>query len=102
MEKAPGVQLFQKREEMAEIEKLELIKNLTDIEAQFSAIRFPAYGGLYHRTSASDLKYRYLALDGSVDPSNSFRIGPSSDRSFTVVKGGVDQGPCEYSVTTIP
>ncbi|PYI02010.1 phosphotransferase enzyme family protein [Aspergillus sclerotiicarbonarius CBS 121057] len=84
MEKAAGVPLFQKWPDMAEIEKLELIKNLTKLEAQLSAIRFPAYGGLYLRADARDPKSHYQMLDDSIDASNAFCIGPSCDRSFHV------------------
>lgn len=104
MEKAAGVPLFQRWADMAEIEKLELIKNLTKLEAQLSAIQFPAYGGLYLRADASIPESHYQILDRSIDPSNSFCIGPSCDRSFHVdpgiklgqSKGDFDQGPCEY------
>ncbi|GAQ03979.1 hypothetical protein ALT_1300 [Aspergillus lentulus] len=47
MEKAAGVPLFQRWADMAEIDQLELIKNLTKLEAQLSSIQSPAYGGLY-------------------------------------------------------
>lgn len=50
MEKAAGVPLFQRWGSMTEFDKLQLIKNLTKLEAQLSAIQFPAYGGLYLRT----------------------------------------------------
>ncbi|KAJ9261706.1 hypothetical protein DTO195F2_3964 [Paecilomyces variotii] len=63
MEKAAGVPLFQRWANMKEIEKLELIKNLTKFEAQLSAIRFPAYGGLYLRADASVLKFHRHLLD---------------------------------------
>ncbi|RAL04249.1 uncharacterized protein BO80DRAFT_422605 [Aspergillus ibericus CBS 121593] len=84
MEKAAGVPLFQKWPSMAEFDKLELIKNLTKLEAQLSAIRFPAYGGLYLRADARDPKYHYEMLDSSIDASHTFCIGPSCDRSFDV------------------
>ena len=104
MEKAAGVQLFQRWADMADIEKLELIQNLTKLEAQLSAIRFPAYGGLYLQADASVPESHCLMLDESIDPLNSFCIGPSCDRSFHVdpgiklgrSNGDFDQGPCEY------
>ncbi|PGH27295.1 hypothetical protein AJ80_01005 [Polytolypa hystricis UAMH7299] len=99
MEKAAGVPLFKQWGDMAEIEKLELIKNLTKLEAQLSAILFPAYGGLYLQADANHLKCQ--ELDRRIDPSNSFCIGPSSDRSFgtdlaadfSPQSGNIDQGP---------
>ncbi|KAJ5634871.1 hypothetical protein N7528_002713 [Penicillium herquei] len=49
MEKAPGIPLFQVWGTMPEFDRLHLIKNLTELEAQLAAIKFPAYGGLYLR-----------------------------------------------------
>lgn len=79
MEKAAGVPLFQQWGSMTEFEKLQLIKNLTKLEAQLAAIKFPAYGGLYLRT---DLNRSNRSLDSDIDPSQSFCIGPSCDRAF--------------------
>ncbi|KAI2887441.1 hypothetical protein CBS11852_7504 [Aspergillus niger] len=62
--------------------KLQLVQNLTKLEAQLSAIRFPAYGGLYLRDYLQNSDYRCLLLDDNVDPSQSFSVGPSPDRSF--------------------
>jgi hypothetical protein len=103
MEKAPGVQLYERWGEMKKIEKLELIKHLTQLEAQLSAISFPAYGGLYLRADADCL--RHHDLDGSLDEQQAFCIGPSPDRSFGVDDGvaglssgdeSIDNGPCRY------
>ncbi|EAW13223.1 uncharacterized protein ACLA_016690 [Aspergillus clavatus NRRL 1] len=80
MEKAAGVPLFEQWGAMAEIDKLELIKNLTKLEAQLSAISFPAYGGLYLQEDAVGLKRQ--DLDEIIDPDTSFCVGPSPDRSF--------------------
>ncbi|KAF9887177.1 hypothetical protein FE257_010431 [Aspergillus nanangensis] len=101
MAKAAGVPLFQRWVDMAEIEKLELIKHLTKLEAQLSSIQFPAYGGLYPRADARVQNFHSQILDGSIDSSNSFCIGPSCDRSFYInpatdviqSKGDFDQGP---------
>ncbi|KAI2899918.1 hypothetical protein CBS63078_7170 [Aspergillus niger] len=62
--------------------KVQLVQNLTKLEAQLSAIRFPAYGGLYLRDYLQNLDYQCLLLDDNVDPSQSFCVGPSPDRSF--------------------
>ncbi|KAJ6170948.1 Aminoglycoside phosphotransferase [Penicillium chermesinum] len=82
MEKAHGVPLFQRWGSMTEFEKLQLIKNLTKLEAQLSAIQFPAYGGLYLRTGGIPGSTR--PLDNDIDPSESFQIGPSCDRAFNL------------------
>ncbi|KAI9042825.1 aminoglycoside phosphotransferase family protein [Aspergillus affinis] len=80
MEKANGVQLYDRWGEMAEIEKMELIKHLTQLEAQSSATSFPAYGGLYLRDDASRLKHQ--DIDDDVDKDNLFYVGPSPEASF--------------------
>lgn len=96
MEKAPGVPLFQQWANMTEFEKLQLIKNLTQLEAQLSAIRFPAYGGLYLRT---DMSRWNKPLGSEIDPSRTFCIGPSCDRSFDAdLNMENDQGPCTLPV----
>ncbi|KAL4919143.1 phosphotransferase enzyme family protein [Aspergillus aurantiobrunneus] len=83
---------------MAEIKKLELIKNLTQLEAQLSAISFPAYGGLYLRTDADRLKHQ--DFEGNVDEQHSC-IAPSPDGSFDIDaaadlptgNGSINNGP---------
>ncbi|KAL4756226.1 uncharacterized protein BDW70DRAFT_164694 [Aspergillus foveolatus] len=85
--------------EMTEIEKLELIKHLTQLEAQLSAIAFPAYGGLYLRADADRLKSQ--DLDGDMDKQQLLCVGPSPGRPFDVdtvaniptEKGSVNNGP---------
>lgn len=92
MEKATGVPLFQRWGSMTEFEKLQLIKNLTKIEAQLSARQFPAYGGLYLRTG---IRGSTRSLDDDIDPSKSFQIGPSCDRTFNPdMPREFNQGPC--------
>ncbi|KAL3449523.1 kinase-like domain-containing protein [Aspergillus insuetus] len=109
MEKAPGVQLYERWGGMKVIEKLDLIELLVQLEGQLSAISFPAYGGLYLRADADRL--RHHDLDASLDEQQSFCIGPSPDRSFGVdaVAGiaseddSIDNGPwnslSEYGVS---
>lgn len=107
MEKATGIPLFQRWGKMAEIEKLELIKNLTQLEAQLSAISFPAYGGLYLRADADRLKHQDLG--GSVDEQHSFCIGPSPDRSFDIDAAAdlpsgnelIHNGPCKHRMLVL-
>ncbi|KAK6810705.1 hypothetical protein RU639_013517 [Aspergillus parasiticus] len=99
MEKAAGVPLFEQWGKMTEIEKLKLTRNLTKLEAQLSAIHFPVYGGLYHRTDANHLPCQ--ALDENIDPFKLFCIGPSCDRFFATDQVAdlplpsveLDQGP---------
>jgi hypothetical protein len=93
MEKAADVPLFQVWGSMAEFDQLQLIRNLTQIEAQLSAIHFPAYGGLYLRT---DIEQPNKPLDDELDPS--FCIGPSCDRGYNPdLSLDFDKGPCGSS-----
>ncbi|KAL4886899.1 kinase-like domain-containing protein [Aspergillus karnatakaensis] len=82
MEKATGVPLYERWPTMTELEKLELIKHLTQLEAQLSAIPFPAYGGLYLRTDANRFQHQDLGSD--VDKQQLFCVGPSPDCSIDV------------------
>lgn len=72
MEKAPGVPLFQVWGTMTEFEKLQLIKNLTKLEAQLSTITFPVYGGFYLRTDTSRSN---RPLDDDIDHPSPFALG---------------------------
>lgn len=94
MEKAAGVPLFQEWGSMTEFEKLQLIKNLTRLEAQLATIKFPAYGGLYTR---KDMSRPNRSLDGDIDPSQSFCIGPSCDRVYDPdITVEFNRGPCAF------
>ena len=91
MEKSAGIPLFQVWGNMTEFDQLQLIPNLTQIEAQLSAIRFPAYGGLYLR---KDIEQPNKPLDDEFDPS--FSIGPSCARDYSPDTSlDFDKGPCE-------
>lgn len=103
MEKASGVQLFRVWEKMPKTEKPILIRSLAKLEAQLSAIRFPASGGLYLQKKTNILNC--TPLDKDIDPTGSFCIGPSCDRAYQTkgietpdVPGVHDTGPCEYSI----
>lgn len=104
MEKAIRFPLLERWGKMTEIENLELIKHLTQLEAQLSAIGFPAYGGLYLSADADRLERQ--DLDGDVDKQHLFCVGPSLDRSFDVdtganiptEEGSVNNGPCKYLI----
>ncbi|KAJ5121107.1 uncharacterized protein N7515_009068 [Penicillium bovifimosum] len=96
MEKAPGVPLFRVWGSMTEYDQLQLIRNLTQMEAQLSAIRFPAYGGLYLRT---DMEQPNKPLDDELDPG--FCIGPSCDRAYNPDPSlDFDKGPW-YSISAL-
>lgn len=76
---------------MTEFDQLQLIRNLTQIEAQLSAIHFPVYRGLYLRT---DIEQPNKPLDDELDPS--FCIGPSYDRGYNPNPSlDFDKGPCK-------
>lgn len=96
MEKAPGIQLFQKWNKMAELEQFELIQALARLEGELSRLSFPANGSLYLRESISN----GIPLNRESDPSGDFCIGQSCERDWsgekdtTVAKSLFNSGPC--------
>ncbi|KAK4861744.1 hypothetical protein LT330_003779 [Penicillium expansum] len=80
MEKAPGVQLFEVWGKMPKTERPQFIRSLAKLEAQLSAIRFPASGGLYLQKKTGFSKC--TPLDKDIDLTSSFCIGPSCDRAY--------------------
>jgi aminoglycoside phosphotransferase (APT) family kinase protein len=83
MEKVAGVPVFKLWGEMSQSVRLGLIKQLTIFERELSSIQFPAYGSLYLRSFRRNLP-EWRALDSDVDPSASYCIGRSSDRSYVL------------------
>lgn len=98
MEKVPGVQIFKKWDEIAERNRISLIKHITQWEHELSQIRFPAYGSLYYRNSLNEKEM--ILLDSSIDPEGEFCIGPSCDPSWLLqpheTVPDVTFGPCRY------
>ncbi|KAF3484010.1 uncharacterized protein GIQ15_03334 [Arthroderma uncinatum] len=98
MEKAAGVPLFRIWGEISQSDKLELIKRLTVIERELSSLQLPAYGSLYLRASCGNLP-AWKPLDLDVDPSQSYCVGRSGDRSYVpedcegMDKSKIDLGP---------
>ncbi len=98
MKKVPGIQLFKVWDNITAPDRLSLIKGLTELENQFTAIRFPAYGSLYFRHSIS--KSEQILLDPSVDPTGSFCVGPACGPAWTDgtsqddIQSDVDADPC--------
>jgi hypothetical protein len=101
MENAPGIQLFKVWDTMNDRAKLALIKQLTNFESQLSSIQFPAYGGLYLSESSNIPHDKRTILPSDIDPSGSYFVGPSSDRSWMVDGTGsinydINSGPCMH------
>jgi hypothetical protein len=102
MQKAPGIQLREVWGKMSGVEKPQLIRSLTKLEAQLSAIRFPAFGGLYLQKETNISNRTPLGKD--IDPTGSFCIGPSCHRAYQTegieipVSDIYDTGPCEYGL----
>ncbi|KAL8927869.1 MAG: hypothetical protein Q9172_001169 [Xanthocarpia lactea] len=98
MEKAPGIQLFKVWADISAVDRLGLIKKLTQLEKQLASIHFPAYGSLYFRHSILIDSERVL-LDSSLDPSAMFCIGPSCGPAWTDgtspadISSDLDAGP---------
>jgi hypothetical protein len=106
MEKAPGIQLFKLWDTMGDYSRLLLIEQLTKLENEFASIQFPAYGSLY-LSSSSIANSERTPLPSDIDPSNSYFVGPSCDRTWLVnsstesSKGDFSTGPCKESSSDV-
>jgi hypothetical protein len=95
MERVPGVQIFKKWTEMGDVDRLSIVKRLTQWEHELAEIPFPAFGSLYHKGSLSDRES--IPLDPSVDPEGLFCVGPSCDSHWLMQHSpDVHYGPCKY------
>lgn len=99
MEKAPGIQLFRKWDDLDGDIRLSIIKQLTELENELASISFPASGHLYFKESISENNRKNL--DSSIDPTSKYCIGRSCDRSWNIdqsqpVSNGLKPGPCKY------
>ena len=81
MEKAPGVQLCDKWNDMSEREQYYFIKRLCELEGELISIQLPANGGLYLRESMTP-EDPFEQLDHAADPDRLFCIGPSCGRKW--------------------
>lgn len=107
MKKMQGRQLSDVRPGMSEVQRFGLVKNVVQIEAKLSSVKFSGYGSVYFREGFPD---RLSILDPAVahGDANSkidrYAIGPTTQRGFWVDgKGGldIDRGPCKHS-SSIP
>jgi hypothetical protein len=106
MEKAPGIQLFERWDKISEMDKLGIVKQLAKLEGEMTGICMPASGSLYLReTMSEDDGDTYIALDRDADPSRQFCIGPSCDRGwYSLNKEAAslypqfNRGPCGCSI----
>jgi hypothetical protein len=106
MEKAPGIQLFERWDKISERDKLGIVKQLAKLEGEMTGIRFPASGSLYLRESMSEEDGDvYIALDHDADSSGRFCIGPSCERGwYSLDKDAAslhpqtNRGPCGCSI----
>ncbi|KAL9027983.1 MAG: hypothetical protein Q9196_003584 [Gyalolechia fulgens] len=98
MEKATGVQLFNVWHDVPVYYRIQLIKSLVQFEHQLASIKFPAYGSLYFRHSVPNTSER-IPLDSSIDPTESFCIGPQCGPAWTDgstrsdIQSNLDAGP---------
>jgi hypothetical protein len=101
MEKVAGVPLSEKWRCISNLQRYKLIERVVDVEKELARIRFPAYGSLYLRDSLGKDSPRCL-LNSSLDPSESFCIGPLCERSgwagprcLDITGRELESGPCE-------
>lgn len=99
MEKAGGVPLFSIWGDLNGSERLAVIKQLIELEAQMATIRFPAFGALYHKDSLQQSD-SCQNLESLIDSKNMFCVGPSCDRAWQNEMerhqpNGESSGPCK-------
>ena len=98
MAKVVGIQLFKVWEDINQLNRLNLIENLTRLEHQMSAIHFPVYGDLCFRHTIPEDSC--VLLNANIDPTSSSCISRASDRSWygnsnSVLAHSEDIGPCK-------
>ena len=79
MTKAPGVQLYKVWDDMDELDRIQVVRQLAEFEGEMTDIRFLASGSLYLRHSMA-VDDACIAMDLDMDPSGEFCIGPSCNR----------------------
>ncbi|KAL2798420.1 kinase-like domain-containing protein [Aspergillus keveii] len=92
MEKAPGMELSQKWDELKPREKLSIVKQVAAITSTLARSQFPYHGALYKR--------RDLSTSESIVVDNEFVMGPSTGRAWSDDRRGdvdVPRGPCMLS-----
>ncbi len=77
-------QLYKVWDNVAEADRLKIIKGLTHLGHQLAAIQFPTYGSLYFRHSIFKTSERIL-LDSSVDPTGLFCVYPFCGPAWTAL-----------------
>jgi hypothetical protein len=92
MEKAPGIELSQKWDELKPREKLSIVKQVAAITSTLARSQFPYHGALYKR--------RDLTTPESIVVDDEFVMGPITGRAwFDDRRGDVDvpRGPCMFA-----
>ncbi len=102
MERVPGVALSEKWDCMSDDHRYKLIERIVEVERELATLRFPAHGSLYFRDSLPDGSPR-CQLDSTLDPLESFCIGPPCGRSWwragfsNTTETGMGSGPCQLA-----
>jgi len=102
MEKALGVQLYNVWDDLNDLDRLRLLRQLAIFESEMTKIRLPASGSLYLSKYMAE-NDAHVSLDQEMDPSGEFCIGPSCERGWHVpdesasLSPHFNRGPCEYN-----
>jgi hypothetical protein len=100
MEKQTGVELSRLWDDMAGIDKFEIIKQVVDYERLFTSTKFTKYGSLYYAKdlpSISNGEPLYVDENGNEVSCSRFAVGPTNGRKFFDDGKGMvdmDRGPC--------
>ena len=103
LENIPGVALSERWETMNAVDRYKLIHRVVEMEKELVGFEFPAYGSLFLLESMPSDSQRYL-LPSTLDPSQSFCVGPSCDRFWWHGNKGslaestpeIGPGPCQF------
>ena len=100
MERSAGVELGKVWDGMSWKERLEIVKTIVGYEKAFASASLPMYGSLYYaKDLPSPCSSQFLDPVSSIDKSEAFAIGPTTNRAFfhqgrDLVE--VDRGPCKF------
>lgn len=101
MEKMSGVELESLWEDMMDLQKYEIVKQLVGFEKSFASTKFTSFGSLYYAKDVpadSDNRNLCVSEDETEIKCWQFAIGPTTNREFFDDGRGsvnIERGPCE-------
>lgn len=102
MDHVPGIQLHSHWDKMSGVDHLHIVKSVSNMIGEMSALEFPAFGSIYFHDAPIDPTLKVTLEDD-------FCIGPHCGSVFwncgvgeasLYRNNGHDQGPCTFSVVS--